>query len=159
MKAASISELKKSLANLDRDELLDACVRLAKYKVDNKELLTYLLLKSHDEQTYIREVCDEIDHAFRGVTSMPKKTIRKIIRWLDKRVRYSGDVETELELRIYFCSQFLRRRIRLGRCKVSANMYRGQLKKIENLLEKVHSDLQFDYRQQMEGFEELLPKH
>lgn len=155
MKAASISELKKSLANLDRDELLDACVRLAKYKVDNKELLTYLLLKSHDEQTYIREVCDEIDQEFRGITAMPKKTIRKIIRWLDKRVRYSGEVETELELRIHFCSQFVRRKIRLSRCKVSSNMYRGQLKKIENLLEKVHPDIRFDYRQQMGGFDEI----
>lgn len=156
MKAATISELKKALAHLEREDLMDACLRLAKYKVDNKELLTYLLMKSDDEREYVREVCEEIESHFRGVRSMPKKTIRKIIRWIDKRVRYSGEVETELELRIHFCQQFLHGRIRFGRCKVSANMYRGQLKKIDKLLAKVHPDLQFDYRQQMEGLEELV---
>jgi hypothetical protein len=151
MKAASISELKKALERLDRDDLLDACVRLAKFKVDNKELLTYVLLKSHDEQQYAKEVCDELEQQFREAKTMPKKTIRKLIRWLDKRIRYSGDVETELEVRICFCRLVVRRKVRLDVCKVSANMYRGQLNKIEKSLEKVHPDLQFDYRQQMEG--------
>ncbi len=38
MKAASIAELKKELVRLDPGELLDACLSLARFKKDNKEL-------------------------------------------------------------------------------------------------------------------------
>jgi hypothetical protein len=40
MKGASIAELKKELVRLEHGELLDACLRLARFKKDNKELLT-----------------------------------------------------------------------------------------------------------------------
>ena len=156
MKAASISELKKSLANLDRDELLGACVRLAKYKVDNKELLTYLLMKSDDEEAYADELCDDIDLQIRTANSLQKKTMRKIIRWMEKCLRFSGDKETELQVRIHFCRRLKDRRKTFGRCRVSSNMFAGQLKKIEKALEKVHPDLQFDYRQQMDGLDSIL---
>jgi len=49
MKAATISLLKKELVKLDRDDLLDVCLRMAKYKVESKELLTYLLMRADDE--------------------------------------------------------------------------------------------------------------
>lgn len=156
MKAAPIRELRKALEQLDHHELQDACVRLAKYKADNKELLTYLLLKSHDERNYAREVCDEVEALIDEARSLQKKTIRKIIRLIDRRVRYSGNVETELEIRIHFCRQFANRRIRLGHCRVSANMFERQLDKIEKSLEKVHPDLQFDFRQQMAGLDSVL---
>ncbi|WP_442505571.1 hypothetical protein SH528x_004363 [Novipirellula sp. SH528] len=157
MKAASIHELKKSLANLDRDELLDACVRLAKYKVDNKELLTYLLMHADDEQGYADAVCDEIDEQLPAAHSIHKKTMRKIVRWMDKYIRYSGNKETELRIRIHFCRQFVERKIRFRGCKVSANMYATQLKKIEKAMEKLHPDLQFDFRYQMQGLDTHLP--
>ncbi|TWU17322.1 hypothetical protein Pla52o_53280 [Novipirellula galeiformis] len=155
MKAATVSELKKALAVLDHQELLDACVRLAKFKVDNKELLTYLLMKSGDERGYANEVCAEIDEQFPTATFIHKKTMRKIIRSMDKRIRYSGDKETELQIRIHFCRRFIDREVRIGNCRVSANMYAAQLKKIEKAIEKVHPDLQFDFRHEMEGLESL----
>ena len=49
MKAASIAELKKELVRREPGELLDACLSLARFKKDNKELLTYLLFLCHDE--------------------------------------------------------------------------------------------------------------
>jgi hypothetical protein len=156
MKAASISELKKSLARLDHDELLGVCVRLAKYKVDNKELLTYLLDKADDEQAYAAEVCDEIARQLPDTRVLHKKTMRKIVRLMDKWIRYSGNKETELEVRIHFCRLFVERRVDFGRCRVKANMYAAQLKKIDKALESVHPDLRFDFRQQMEGIDRFL---
>ncbi|MCM2371380.1 hypothetical protein [Aporhodopirellula aestuarii] len=156
MKPATISELKKALAPLPRDELLDACVRLARFKVDNKELLTYLLLKSDDEAGYVDEVCAEISEQLPASRSIHKKTLRKIIRTMDKCIRYSGDKETELQVRIHFCRQIVERKIYFGRCRVSANMYLTQIKKIEKALEKVHPDLQFDFREQMIGLDEYV---
>tara|TARA_R110002111_G_scaffold170514_3_gene236228 strand:- start:64 stop:537 length:474 start_codon:yes stop_codon:yes gene_type:complete len=156
MKAATVSELKKALVQLDHEELLDACVRLAKFKVENKELLTYLLMKSDDEQGYANELCAEIDQQLPSVKSMHKKTLRKIIRWMEKCIRFSGDKETELQVRIHLCRRFVDRGISFGRCRVSANMYASQLKKIDKALQKVHPDLQFDFRQQMDQLDSVL---
>ena len=156
MKADSITELKKSLALLDHDDLLAVCIRLAKHKVDNKELLTYLLKKSDDEQAYIDEVCAELSSQLPDARVLHKKTMRKIVRLMDKWIRYSGNKETEIEVRIHFCRLFVDRRIEFGRCRVKANMYATQLKKIDKALESVHPDLQFDFRHQMEGLHGFL---
>ncbi|NND97528.1 MAG: hypothetical protein HKN47_09400 [Pirellulaceae bacterium] len=157
MKPATVSQLKKTLVQLDQEQLVEACVRLAKFKVDNKELLTYLLMKADDERAYADDVCAEIDGMFPPGKKIHKKTLRKIVRRMEKCIRYSGDKETELQLRIHFCRQFVDRKIRFGRCKVSANMFAMQRKKIEKAIEKVHPDLQFDYRYQMDGFDTVGP--
>lgn len=156
MKADSISELKKSLTRLDHDDLLAVCLRLAKYKVDNKELLTYLLKKSADEQAYVAEVCDELSRQLPDARTLHKKTMRKMVRLMDKWIRYSGNKETEIEVRIHFCQLFIDRRIEFGRCRLKANMYATQLKKINKAIESVHPDLQFDFGQQMEGLSGYL---
>ena len=64
MKAATINQLKKTLVQRDPGEVLEACLRLARFKRDNKELLTYLLFASQDEQAYVNDVCQEIDELF-----------------------------------------------------------------------------------------------
>ena len=143
MKAATISQLKKELVKLDHDELLDVCVRLAKFKVESKELLTYLLMKADDEIGYAEELCDEIDEFLNVSGKIHKKTLRKVVRWIDKSLRFSGDKETELQVRIHFCRRIKDKRISFGTCRVSENMYATQLKKIDKAIEKVHPDLQF----------------
>lgn len=151
MKAATISQLKKELAKLDHEDLLDVCVRLAKFKVESKELLTYLLMKADDEIGYAEELCDEIDEQLSTPGKIHKKTLRKVVRWMDKSLRFSGDKETELRVRIHFCRRIKDQRITFGGCRVSENMVATQLKKIDQAIEKVHPDLQFDYNQQLAG--------
>lgn len=151
MKAATISQLKKELVKLDHDELLDACVRMAKFKVESKELLTYLLLRADDELGYANDLCDEIDQHLHASGRIHKKTLRKVVRWMDKSLRFSGDKETELQVRIHFCRRIRDKKISFGSCRVSENMYATQLKKIDKVIDKVHPDLQFDFKQQMSG--------
>lgn len=151
MKAATISQLKKELVKLDHDDLLDVCLRMAKFKVESKELLTYLLMKADDEVGYANDLCDEIDQLMNAPGQIHKKTLRKVVRWMDKSLRFSGDKETELQVRIHFCRRIKLRKISFGNCRVSANMYATQLKKIDKAIDKVHPDLQFDFNQQMAG--------
>ncbi len=155
MKPATISELKQKLILLDHDDLLDACLRLARFKADNKALLTYLLLKSDDEMAYADEVCAQIDQLFAESKTMHKKTVRKIVRWYEKQIRYSGHKETELQIRIHFCRSLIRRGFDFDRCGVTRNLFNSQVRKIETAIDKVHSDLQFDFRQQMDGFHQI----
>lgn len=151
MKAATISQLKKELVKLDHEELLDVCVRLAKFKVESKELLTYLLMKADDEIGYAEELCDEIDELLSTPGKIHKKTLRKVVRWMNKCLRFSGDKETELQVRIHFCRRIKEKRISFGDCRVSENIYATQLKKIDKAIEKVHPDLQFDFKQRFSG--------
>lgn len=151
MKAATISQLKKELVKLDQDELLDVCVRLAKFKVESKELLTYLLMRADDEIGYANDLCNEIDQLLDTPGRIHKKTLRKVVRWMDKSLRFSGNKETELQVRIHFCRRIKQKRISFGTCRVSANMYATQLKKIDKVIDKVHPDLQFDYTRQLSG--------
>jgi hypothetical protein len=61
MKAASINEIKQELQSLPPSRLNELCLRLARFKKDNKELLTYLLFEAADETAYIESVKKEID--------------------------------------------------------------------------------------------------
>ena len=60
MKAVSVATIKKELQFRSSEELTELCLRLAKFKKENKELLTYLLFESHDETGYIETVKQEL---------------------------------------------------------------------------------------------------
>lgn len=151
MKAATISQLKKELVKLDHEDLLEVCVRLAKFKVESKELLTYLLTKADDEIGYANELCNEIDEQLSVPGRIQKRSLRKVIRWMEKCLRFSGDKETELQVRVHFCRRIKEKRISFGGCRVSHNMVATQFKKIDKVIDRVHPDLQFDIKQQLSG--------
>ena len=64
MKASSISQIKKELQYSTKDELIEIVLRIGKYKVENKELLSYLLFDSSDEEGYIEKIKMYIDFQF-----------------------------------------------------------------------------------------------
>ncbi|MEQ9101837.1 MAG: hypothetical protein RIF36_15000 [Imperialibacter sp.] len=154
MSAYSISHIKKELQVLDPEQLQQVILRLGKYKVENKELLSYLLFKAHDEAIFIEEVKEGIDESLSSLNDTnlywAKKTIRKALRFANKNIRYSGIKETEVEIRIYFCQQMKATGLPFQRSTALDNLYTGQLKKIEKVLSTLHEDLQFDYQQQIE---------
>jgi len=157
MKAASLSELKQEIATLTPKQVIDICMRLAKHKKENKELITYLLFEAGDEKTFIRNIQEETEVQFREINSsnlyLAKKSIRKILRTINKFARYSGSKETEAELRIHYCKTLVASGIPFRKSPVLLNLYNNQLKKIETAVASMHEDLQFDYRKEMRGLE------
>lgn len=156
MTAASLHEIKKEIQTLDQETLASLCMRLAKYKVENKELLTYLLFEAHNEQSYIAGVKETVDDLFtdiptRSNTYLVKKTLRKILRFVSKQIKYSGIKETEIELRIHFCSKVKEAQVPLTMGTVLFNMYHQQLKKIYTVLDKLPEDLQADYQRDIKN--------
>jgi hypothetical protein len=153
MKAASLNEIKKHLSNLGSDELVQTCLRLARFRNENKELLTYLLFESADEQAYVNSIKSETDELFEGLPTgnvyFVKKSIRKILRIINKQIKYSGIPSTELEVRIHFCMKMRSAGIPLRPATVLYNLYQQQLKKIETVLGRLPEDLQFDYEREM----------
>lgn len=149
MKYASLSEVKKELQSKEAEELLALCLRLAKYKKENKELLGYLLFESDNESDFINQLKGEIDLQFEELTDrnlyLVKKILRKILRFVNRQIKYSGLPQTELELRIYFCEKIKHARIPLSHGTVLFNVYQQQLKKIDSVLLKLPEDIQGDF--------------
>jgi hypothetical protein len=149
MKAVSINEIKKELTHLDDKSLQELCLRLAKYKLENKELLTYLLFEAHNESAFVTMVKGEIDMLFdslpTGNVYYIKKSLRKILRITNKQIKYSGQTTTETELRIYFCGKIISAGIPLEKSQVLTNLFEQQMKKIETVINKLPEDLQYDY--------------
>lgn len=154
MKAASLNEIKRELAELDKKTLQELCLRMAKYKVENKELLTYLIFEAHDESAYVAAAKEELDSLFHtlpsGTVYYIKKGLRRILRILNKRVKYSGIKQSEVELRIYFCLKMKEAEVPFRSSTVLYNLREQQLKKINSVLAQLPEDLQFDYQQEIE---------
>jgi hypothetical protein len=152
MKAATISEIKYELTQTNPSILIDLCLKLAKFKKDNKELLTYLLFESHDEVAFIEQVKLEIDSQFETINFSNiyfiKKSLRKILRTTSKFIRLTGSKQVEVELLIYFCETFISKEIPIAKSLVLNNIYQLQLKKIAQLISTLHEDLQYDYLKQ-----------
>ena len=149
MKAASIKELKVELSTRSQKELTELCMRLSKYKKENKELLTYLLFEEGDEASYIKNVKVEIEDEFKLINTASyfyiKKSVRKILRNVKKYIKYSKKKETEVELLMYFCTElknkipFIEKNITLD------NIYKRQIETIRKTISFLHEDLQYDY--------------
>lgn len=149
MKAASIHELKSELINTPANELIELCVRLAKFKKENKELLTYLLFEAFDEQAYIENVKSEMLIHFGEINTSSlyfvKKSLRKILRLLNKYIRYTGSAETEIKLLLFFCTTLRESGIAFEKNTVISNMFHNQLKKTAKAIAGLHEDLQYEY--------------
>jgi len=149
MKAATIRELKQELSNRSQRELVELCLRLSKFKKENKELLTYLLYEASNETAYIENIKREIGQQFELINTSSyyfiKKSVRKILRSIKKYIRYSKKKETEAELLIYFCSELKDMSPSMERNVTLHNLYKRQIASINKAIASLHEDLQYDY--------------
>ncbi|MXV15270.1 hypothetical protein [Hufsiella ginkgonis] len=60
----ALREIKKELVHLGREELATLCLRLARYKKDNKELLSFLLFNADDLPAYTTIVKESLAEEF-----------------------------------------------------------------------------------------------
>jgi hypothetical protein len=155
MKASTIQEIKQELLNTTAPTLVELCLRLARFKKENKELLTYLLFEANDTSAYIESIKNAIDQEFAAMNKTNvyyvKKSLRKILRSIKKYIRYSGLPVVEVELLIYFCTAMKDLNISLHKNPVLQNIYESQLKKIHSALNTLHEDLQHDYLKEVEN--------
>jgi len=158
LKAATITELKKEIARLSPQDLADVCIRIAKYKKENKELLTYLLFEADDQKEYIKNVKEDMDVQFSEIntrnTYQSAKNLRKILRSVNKYIRFAGNKQTEAELLIYYCKKLNDSGIRFRRYTQLLNLYERQLQKILKAISTLHEDLQYDYTKAIESLME-----
>ena len=149
MKAVTVKEIKTELSHRSHDEILKLCLQLSKFKKENKELLTYLLFESENEDIFIASVKLEIDEQFELINTKTyyfiKKSVRKILRIIKKYIRYSKLTETEVTLLLYFCEKLENLNPSIKKNTVLLNIYKRELDNAKKKTLLLHEDLQNDY--------------
>lgn len=154
MKAASVNEIKNELKELNPPQLTELCLRLARFKKENKELLTFLLFEAHNLPGYIDSVKEQMDENFAEINTsnvyFAKKTIRKILRIANKHIRYTGSKEAEVEILLHYLTSFKGIKLPWHKSSALTNLYNAQIKKIRSAIDTMHEDLQHDYQRSVE---------
>ena len=149
MKIATVKEIKDELQHFSKDELLEFCLRMAKFKKENKELLTYLLFEASNEAYYIEGLKKIITISFEEINIKSyyfiKKSVRKILREIKKHIRYSKNKETEIELLLFFCQKLAEFSPSMNKNIALRNIYDRQIIYIKKSLEEMEEDLQYDF--------------
>jgi hypothetical protein len=157
MKAASVKEIKSALENIPGNELVNLCLRLIKFKKENKELATYVLFDEINEAAYIESVKASLDLLFGDVNKtnpyFAKKTLRKIVRVANKFIRYSNQESTEVELLLFVAERMRNLKMDMKKSTALENIYLGLIKKINKSVLTLHEDLQYDYLRQLKSIE------
>ena len=156
MKVSSLQEVKQELQELSPKELLDLCIHLAKYKKDNKEYLGYLMFQAHDRDGFIVQIKAEIDEHFAEMAPQKnlyyiKKSLRKLLRIINKYCKYMGDKAASAEVHLYFCRMIKETEIPIHKSARLVNLFNAQEKKIRSLISGLHEDLQSDLLQELEA--------
>ncbi len=155
MKASTIKQLKDELTNKSASELKELCLQLARFKVENKELLTYLLFEASDEDQYVLNCKSFIDELFSEIDTKNayyvRKKIRKILTSTKKLIRFSKKKETEAELLLYFCKNLKNYKPFYKRSNRLQSIFQTQIRMAEKAILKLHEDLQFDFQEQLEN--------
>jgi hypothetical protein len=153
MRAASVKEIKTGLEEISPKELLAICLRLSKFKKENKELITYLLFEAQDEEAYIRSVKSEIDLSFESLNTnnmyIAKKNIRKIVRIANRFIKYSNLETTAATILIYVCIKIKSSGLNLNKSQALHNIYTSLIKKIKLTISTLHEDLQYDFNSEL----------
>jgi hypothetical protein len=153
LKAASIAELKAELQTLPQ-ELVAICLRLARFKRDNKELMGYLLFEAHQPDIYAEQVKQMMTDEFAAVNTaniwFAKKSIRKILRLANKYAKYAGSKELEVQLHIHYLNGLKQLPDHIIKAPIMDKLARSEEQKIRKLIRGLHEDLQYDLLRQLE---------
>jgi len=156
IESPKLAELKKELNFLNAPELKEICLRLAKYKTENKELLHFLLFYGDKKDEYVESVKAIIIHEFDNLHPSiytATKQIRKLLRLSNKHIKFLATKHLEVEIALAFCEEFISHPIITINQKATTGILITQLKRLLRIIPKLENDLQFDYQSQ---FDDLL---
>lgn len=161
MATIKLQTQKKEIAKLDNKHLAEICIRLAKHKTENKELLNYLLFFSYDNELYIEDLKQDIAIVFNHLPIGEYAStvqLKKLILRLNKHLKFVADKSREAEIITNFCHTFMEHiNIRSHYSPLIQVLYR-QFSKLNKVILKLDEDLQFDYQQPTEEILQALKK-
>ncbi|NML20570.1 hypothetical protein HHL16_06775 [Pseudoflavitalea sp. G-6-1-2] len=153
MHAASSDTIKTELKQLPPKQLLELLLRLARFKKENKELLTYLLFESANESEYVEQVKKEIAGEMEEIDTLPgyqyKKQFRKVQRKINKPVKYIGSKSATAELYLHMATLISEKKKTTYLAPFLEKAVQQYTSKIEKLLPGIEDDLAADIRKKL----------
>jgi hypothetical protein len=159
MRPASIQEIRNQLHHETPEALIDLILRLARFKQENKALVTYRIFDSIDEDAFVVSVQQMISEVFVGVNPAPylaKKTIRKAIRMGNQAIKYSGIPTTEISILLCLLQEMEQAQVDISSSPVLINLAKGLFKRAKKCHDGLHEDLQFEYRTKIQDISNWL---
>lgn len=148
MYTAGVKEIRKELEAQSPKELIAIIQRLARFKKDNKELLTFILFEAHDLDAHLATVREELLASMLDIhpdrVYIAKKTIRKTLRIAAKHIRLIGSKQAEAEIRLYFCRLLGQSGLPIDRNPVLSRLFLTQLRMARTAISSLHEDLQWE---------------
>ncbi len=143
-----LQDIKKELQHLSGPQLNDLCLRLARYKKENKELLAYLLFEASNDAAFMEKIKGEVGFMFSQLPSHSynaAKSIRKILRLISKYIKFIGSKPAEIELLLNFNNNYIQYVDKKLSYKPLRVILTRQVQKTQVLIKKIDEDLQADY--------------
>jgi hypothetical protein len=145
----NLQSIKKELQHISSSQLTDLCLRLSKYKKENKELLSYLLFESSNHDTYIEGIKQEVEAMFNELPShsyYAAKSMRKILKLIAKHTKFMASKPAEIDLLVYYCQQYIIHIDKRTGYKPLRQLLHKQLEKVAKLMATLHEDLRYDHK-------------
>jgi len=146
--AYGLQDIKKELQHLSNLQIAELCLRLARHKKENKELLAYLLFEADNETAFIEKVKAEAGFMFSQLPVRSydaAKYLRKILRLLGKYSKFMASKEAEIGLLLNFCANYVQYADRRTSYKPLRLILIRQIEKVRTAIGKLHEDLQYDF--------------
>lgn len=154
MEIPTLANLKKELSYLSESEIKELLIELIKFSRDNKAYLFFKLYEKDQPGLFIELVKEDLLIEFEKVrvdhSYYAKKGIQSIRRKMNKLLKLSKNKEDQVEVLLFFSEEIKERGFLKYGNPVIKNLYEIQKGKVEKLIEKLHEDFQYDFRNRME---------
>ncbi|MBC7398497.1 MAG: hypothetical protein H7289_01035 [Mucilaginibacter sp.] len=143
-----LQDIKKELQHLSGLQIAELCLRLARHKKENKELLAYLLFEADNDTIFIEKVKAETGFMFSQLpvrSYEAAKYLRKILRLIGKYTKFIASKEAEIALLLNFCGNYIQYADSRTAYKPLRLILVRQIEKVRTAIGKLHEDLQYDF--------------
>lgn len=161
---APLSEIKKELLHLPTADLIQIILRCAKYKKEVKELIHFELYYAQQPQGFLNTIFASLDQEFVNIATQKniyflKKSLRKILRIVNRYAKFLPTSENQILLYCYFCQKVFDLKLNLQQSTALYNMVSSQLEKVQKLISKLHPDYWKDYTDTITKLQQQLHTH
>jgi len=157
MYTAGVREIRQELEAQSPKELINIIQRLARFKKENKELLTFLLFEAHDLDGHLAAVREELLTSMLDIQPeriyLAKKTVRKTLRIANKHIRLIGSKAAEAEIRLHVCRLLQQSGLPIERNPVLLRIFQTQMRTARKAIDTLHEDLQWELLREADKIE------
>lgn len=157
MYTAGVREIRQELEAQTPKELINIIQRLARFKKENKELLTFLLFEAHDLDGHLAAVREELLTSMLDIQPeriyLAKKTVRKTLRIANKHIRLIGSKAAEAEIRLHVCRLLQQSGLPIERNPVLQRIFQTQMRTARKAIDTLHEDLQWELLREADKIE------